>query len=106
MGIFDFLKKKKPNSEKEPVSREIPGPTYLEGLTETVQADDILQHEWRRKLKSPSGQTRFNIKFYGQLHPDLKDLIVRTDFAPILVYAIDPDNGEKFLIFDGCKYGY
>jgi hypothetical protein len=101
MGLFDFLKKKKPV-----VVKKIPGPTYLEGLTEIVQADDILQHEWRRKLKAPSGQTHFNIRFYGQLHPELKDLIVRTDFAPILVYAVDPDNGQEFLIFDGCKYGY
>lgn len=100
MGLFDFLKKKKPDR------KDIPGPTYLEGLTEKVNAKDILKHEWRRKLKSPSGQTKFEIKFYGKLHPELKHLIMGTNSAPILVYAVDPDNGQEILIFDGCKYGY
>jgi len=100
MGLFDFLKKKQPDR------KAIPGPTYLEGLTEKVNAKDILKHEWRRKLKSPSGQTKFGIKYYGKLHSELKHLIMGINSAPILVYAVDPDNGQEILIFDGCKYGY
>lgn len=99
MGLFDFLKKKKP------AVKQIPGPTYLDNLTENVSDSDILKHEWRRKLVSSNGRTKFQIRFYGRLHPEL-DLIVKTDFAPILVYAVDPDNGQEILIFDGCKYGY
>lgn len=99
MGLFDFLKKKKP------AVKQIPGPTYLDNLTEHVSDSDILKHEWRRKLVSSNGQTKFQIRFYGRLHPEL-DLIVKTDFAPILVYAVDPDSGQEILIFDGCKYGY
>lgn len=99
MGLFDFLKKKKP------AVKQVPGPTYLDNLTEYVSDSDILKHEWRRKLVSSNGQTKFQIRFYGRLHPEL-DLIVKTDFAPILVYAVDPDNGQEILIFDGCKYGY
>ncbi len=98
MGLFDFLKKR-------PSVKQIPGPTYLDSLTETVYDNDILKHEWRRKLVSSNGQTKFEIRYYGHLHPDY-DLIVGTDFAPILVYAVDPDNGQEILIFDGCKYGY
>ena len=99
MGLIDFLKKKKP------AVKQIPGPTYLDNLTENVSDSDILKHEWRRKLVSSNGQTKFQIRFYGRLHPEL-DLIVKTDFAPILVYAVDPDSGQEILIFDGCKYGY
>lgn len=99
MGLLDFLKKKKP------YVKQIPGPTYLDNLTEHVADSDILKHEWRRKLVSFNGQTKFQIRFYGRLHPEL-DLIVKTDFAPILVYAVDPENGQEILIFDGCKYGY
>lgn len=99
MGLLDFLKKKKP------YVKQIPGPTYLDNLTEHVADSDILKHEWRRKLVSFNGQTKFQIRFYGRLHPEL-DLIVKTDFAPILVYAVDPENGQEILIIDGCKYGY
>ena len=100
MGLFDFLKKKQPDR------KDIQGPTYLEGFTEKVSAKDVLKHEWRGKLKSLSGQTWFRIKYYGKLHSEIKGLIMGTNSAPILVYAVDPDNGQEILIFDGCKYGY
>jgi hypothetical protein len=100
MGLFDFLKKKK--SEV----KEILGPTYLDHCADTIYSDDVLKHEWRGKIRSPSGQKKFRIKFYGKIHSELKDLIVGTDFAPILVYAVDPNDGQEILIFDGCKYGY
>ena len=100
MGILNFLKKKKA------IARQIPGPGYLDNLAEVIIADDVLKHEWRGRLKSPSGQTKFKIKFYGKLHSHYNNLIVGTDFAPLLVYAADPETGEEILVFDGCKYGY
>ena len=49
---------------------------------------------------------KFKIKFYGQLHEDYTNLIVETDFAPSLVFAVDPSTGQEILLYDGCKHGY
>jgi len=86
---------------------DIPGPAFLDGLTEQIDNPrNLLPHEWRRRLRSLSGQTKFKIKFYGKLHESYKELIVGTDFAPSLVFAVDPSTGEEILLFDGCKHGY
>ncbi|MCS3798801.1 hypothetical protein [Niastella sp. OAS944] len=83
------------------------GPTYLDGLTEHISnPKDLRLHEWRRQLKTPSGQTKFRIKFYGRLHEKYNNLIVGTDFAPSLILAVDNVTGQEILLFDGCKHGY
>ncbi|KGO92021.1 hypothetical protein Q767_15770 [Flavobacterium enshiense DK69] len=83
------------------------GPTYLDNLTENISnPNDLESHEWRRKLKAKSGETKFRIAYYGKLHDEYKSLIVGTDFAPILIYAINISTKEQILLFDGCKHGY
>lgn len=106
MGILEIFKKKnKPNNST--TDNGVLGPTFLDGLTENFEyPKDLHGHEWRRKLKTTSGQTKFKIKFYGQLHQEFKNLIVGTDFAPSLVFAVDPSTGQEILLFDGCKHGY
>lgn len=106
MGLFDIFKKdNKPNSST--TDNGILGPTFLDGLTEHIQnPKDLQSHEWRRRLKTASGQTKFKIKFYGQLHEENNNLIVGTDFAPALVIAVDNSSGQEILLFDGCKHGY
>jgi hypothetical protein len=92
---------------RQTTDNEVLGPTFLDGLTEHIQNPrDLHSHEWRRQLKSTSGEKKFKIKFYGQLHEEYKNLIVGTDFAPSLVFAIDVSTGQEILLFDGCKHGY
>ena len=106
MGLLDIFKKdNKPNNST--TDNGVLGPTFLDGLTENIQYPKELHlHEWRRRLKTASGQTKFKIKFYGQLHEEYKNLIVGTDFAPSLVFALDATTGQEILLFDGCKHGY
>lgn len=107
MGIFDIFKKTDKNPNNFTTENGILGPTFLEGLTEHIQNPKKLHsHEWRRKLKATSGQTKFKIKFYGELHEDYNNLIVGTDFAPSLVVAVDIKTEQEILLFDGCKHGY
>lgn len=106
MGLYAIFKKssKQPNSTTD---NGVLGPTFLDGLTEHIQnPKDLHSHEWRRQLKTPNGQTKFKIKFYGQLQENYKGLIVGTDFAPSLVYAVDISSGQEILLFDGCRHGY
>ena len=82
------------------------GPTFLDGFTEHIQnPKNLSSNEWRRQLKTTSGNRKFKIKFYGQLHKENQNLMVGTDFAPSLVFAID-EKGQEILLFDGCKHGY
>lgn len=106
MGILDIFKNyNKP--KKSTTDNGVLGPTFLDGLTEHIQnPKELHSHEWRRQLKTTSGQTKFKIKFYGQLHEEYKNLIVGTDFAPSLVFAVDPTTGQEIILFDGCKHGY
>ena len=106
MGILDIFKKNnKPNNLT--TDNGVLGPTSLDGLTEPIQKpQDPHTHEWRRQLKTTSGNKKFKIKFYGQLHEEYKNLIVGTDFAPSLVFAVDPTTEQEILLFDGCKHGY
>jgi len=105
MGLFDIFKKEKGNSLT--ADNGISGPTFFDGLTEDiVNPINLQKHEWRRKLKSPSGQTKFKIKYYGKLHEEYQNLIVGTNYAPALVVAVDVSNGLEILLFDGCQHGY
>lgn len=102
MNILKFFKKKKVSSISE-----VLGPTHLDGLTVKIQTTNKLQpHEWRRKLISSSGQTKFKIKYYGEVHKEFNNLIIRTEFAPTIILAVDSSSGEEILLFDGCKHGY
>ena len=107
MGLFEFFKRDR-NNVKSPTDKGIMlGPTFFDGWTEPVKdPKKLLPHEWRGKLKTPSGQTKFKIKFYGKLHEEYPNLIVATEFAPPLVYAVDSSSGKDILLFDGCKHGY
>lgn len=105
MGIFDFFKSKK--NKFTNTENGILGPTYLEGLTIHIENPKNLQpFEWRRKLKSLSGETKFKIKYYGKLHNKYPSLIVQTDFAPALVLAFEPETGQEIVLFDGYRHGY
>ena len=106
MGLSDKFKKAS-KSNNTTTENNVLGPTFLDGLTIHINnPKDLQSHEWRRQLKSASGQTKFSIKYYGKLHENYSNLIVGTDFAPSLVYAVDTSNGQEILLFDGCKHGY
>lgn len=110
MGIFDIFRKK--NSKDAvfvtPFADKIcNGPSFLEGYT-VAAADTEKQEpfEWKRKLQSPSGGDKFRIKYYGQLVEDISGLLIGTDFAPLLVVAVDAETSDEILLFDGCTHGY
>jgi len=106
MGLFDFFNKGRQGANPT-TDNGVFGPAFLDGLTEHIQnPKNLHSHEWRRKIKTPSGQTWFKIRFYGQLHERYPNLIVGTDLAPSLVFAIDISTGNEILLFDGCKHGY
>ena len=106
MGILDIFKIDNKLSNLT-TANGVLGPTFLDDLTEHIQnPKDLHSHEWRRRLKTATGLTKFKIKYYGQLHEDYKNLIVGTDFAPSLVFAVDTSSGQEILLFDGCKHGY
>jgi hypothetical protein len=103
MGFFDFLKKDN-KSDTANQKNEIQGPTCLEGLTiETENLKNLQRNQWSGKLKTQSGQTRFKIKYYGDRQGSL---IVRTEFAPAKLFAVDEITGQEILLFDGCIHGY
>lgn len=105
MGLFNFFKKS--DNHITTSDNGLPGPAYLDGLTiPVVNPKNLLPHEWRRQLQLPSGQSKFKIKYYGQLHKVYPNLIVGTDFAPALIYAVDEVTGQDILLFDGCRHGY
>ncbi|MEO7308375.1 MAG: hypothetical protein ABIR78_13570 [Ferruginibacter sp.] len=106
MGLFDFLKKDKTTSTLT-TDNGLLGPTYLEEFTQhIIDAKKVEPFEWRRKLIAKSGNSKFKIKYYGQLHNKYDTLIVATEFAPALVIAQDILSGQEVLLFDGCKNGY
>jgi hypothetical protein len=80
------------------------GPTFLKDFTIAIKDTSTSPHNaWRGQLRNLSGQTKFKIKYYGQIQ---KSLITGTAFAPSLIFAIDPSTEEEILLFDGCKHGY
>ncbi len=104
MAIFDTFKKHN-KSNNSSTDNGILGPTYLDGLTEHIEnSKGLFYSEWRRKLKSHSGQTKFKIKDFGQMHEDYGSLIIGSDFVPSLVFAVDIKTGPEILLFDGCKH--
>lgn len=103
MGLFDIFKK----DIAKTTDNGVLGPTFLDGLTEHIDEPKNLQkHEWRRRLKTISGQKKFRIKYFGQLHSDYQNLIVGINETPALVVAVEPVSGQEILIFDGCRHGY
>lgn len=101
------LFKKRSRQVEEVDDNSLPGPAYLEGFTSPpADGKSQKQLEWRGQIKAPSGQTKFSIKYYGQLHNSHPNLIVGTSFAPALVYAVDNTTGLQILLFDDCKHGY
>ncbi|MFN8437037.1 MAG: hypothetical protein U0V72_05295 [Cytophagales bacterium] len=108
MAFWDFFtKKEKIQNEAKVIkpknSWAVLGPAYLDGLTTQTSQNELKPFEWEGQLKSLSGETKFKIKFYGQLN---KKLIVGTDFSPALIFAYSTSTKEKILLFDGCKHGY
>ena len=106
MGIFDIFKKEKSNSNYT-TENGVLGPTFLEDNVEHISnPKELHSHEWRRKLKSKTGELFFEIKYYGELHSDYKNLIVETDYAPSKIIAVDINDKSEYLLFDGCNHGY
>ena len=106
MGLFNLFRKDN-KSIGLTTDNGVLGPVFVDGLTEQIEnPKNLLPHEWRRRIKTPAGQTKFKIRFYGQLHGEFQNLIVGNDFAPSLVIAIDSTTGQEILLFDGCKHGY
>jgi hypothetical protein len=102
MGLFDIFKKGE-QPQKTTTDNGVLGPSFLEGFTEHIEnPSNLLSHEWRRRLKTPDGQTKFRIEFYGEN----KGIIVQTDFAPQIIYAVESSTNQEVLLFDGCKHGY
>jgi hypothetical protein len=106
MGLFDIFKKE-PKTNISTTENGILGPTYFDGLTKHIDnPKDLHSTEWRRKLVSKTGNEKFKIKYYGQLHDKYTNLIVGTEFSRALIYAVDIENNIEILLFDGCKHGY
>ena len=106
MGLFNLFKKDNKNTNNS-TDNGVLGPSFLQDFTTNIlNPKDLKSHEWRRQLKTPAGQTKFRIKYYGQLHDKYPNLIVGNDFVPTRLLAIDIASGQEILLFDGCKHGY
>ena len=104
MSWFKFGDK---NERPKDSDNGILGFTHLDQFTEVVKnPGNLKKFEWRRSLKSSTGNNKFKIKYYGDLHDTYDSLIVETDFAPAKMVAIDILTKEEILLFDGCKHGY
>ena len=104
MKRFNFLKRLKVPSDS---GNGVLGLSYLEGHTALIaKPRKLKKFEWRRSLKSSTGNKKLQIKYYGNLHEKYKSLIVSTAFGPQKLVAIDSQTREEFLIYDGCKVGY
>ncbi len=105
MGVFNLFKRRS-NSKKENLPVEYRGPTCLEGNTIPIHNSNGKTRQWQAKVISPDGNTQFKIKYYGQRHGKHENLIVGTDIAPPLIFAVHSTTGESILLFDGCRHGY
>ncbi len=103
--LFRLFKSEK-KTPKIATDNDVLGPLYLNGFTESINAKCVQTFEWRRQIKSASNGSKFKIKFYGKYHDKCHNLIVNTDFAPLLVIAVDIINAQEILLFDGCQHGY
>jgi hypothetical protein len=107
------LKGSRRMASQEPTQAERlhPCPPHLAGLAQptaerpaTVSPQHwakLLQAGWAGQLRAANGQTRFQIRFHG----DLLDGLIVEDEAPALVYAVD-GSGERILLFDGGMHGH
>lgn len=106
MGLFNIFKKDR-NAALPATDNGVPGPEHLEDVTIHIEdAKKLRPNEWRRQLKTSAGHTQFQIRYYGQLHQAHNNLVVATDFAPLLIMAVDVLTAQEILLFDGCKHGY
>ncbi len=105
MGIFSLFNGRS-NSNKDKPTAQNSGPTYLEGYTIPIHSSKEKTGQWRAKVVSPGGNTHFKIKYYGQRHEKHKNLIVETEIAPPLIFAVHSTTGYTILLFDGCRHGY
>lgn len=106
MGIFNIFGKKK-IKEDTTTSNGVLGPTYLDDFAAHIQnPHKLYPFEWRRKIQTSSGNGQFKIKYFGKRHDGYNNLIVGTEVAPSLVYAIDVLTNEVILLFDGGRHGY
>ncbi|MER6355929.1 hypothetical protein ABT186_29960 [Streptomyces sp. NPDC001634] len=89
-----------------------PGPPHLAGLTEPAERPahvserrwaDLLGAGWAGRLCGPAGQTRFRLRYHG----DVSEGLITDDAQglPALVHAV-PASGEPVLLFDGSAHGY
>ncbi|MBP1158212.1 MULTISPECIES: hypothetical protein [Rhodococcus] len=87
-----------------------PGPPHLVGLTEPADRPcnvsenfwaELLEVGWAARLRSQGGQTRFQLRYYGERS---EGLIVGDDL-PALVYAVT-ESGQQILLFDGAAHGH
>lgn len=109
--MIDFFRKKGSKASLNNVlilsGKMLVGPAFLEGCTVPISNTEKLEpFEWKRKLQYPSGKGKFRIKYYGQLYKDDSGLLVGTDFAPLLVVAVNIETNDEILLFDGCRHGY
>ncbi|PWJ31143.1 hypothetical protein [Sediminitomix flava] len=85
----------------------VSGPKYLEQYSEHFESPHkILTNEWRRKLISNSGNSRFKIKYYGKRHDEYPSLIVSENFSPLKISVVDILTDDEILLFDGSIHGY
>lgn len=105
MGIFDLFNRRSNSKKKDPVP-EYSGPTFLEGYTSPIHGSKDKTGQWRGKVVSPDGNNQFKIRYYGQRHEKHNNLIVETDMAPALIFAVHITTGDTILLFDGCRHGY
>lgn len=69
--------------------------------------DDMDDPECIWQIISLSGNTKFQIKFHGEIYAiDDEKLIVDTNRNKALIHAYDPLSGEEIILFDGSEHGY
>jgi hypothetical protein len=106
MGLFGKFFKKSSEFVKNNSDNGVFGPTYLEKYSAKIEdPNNLKSYEWRRII-SNNGQTKFKIRYFGQLHSSYKNLIVDTEFSKPLLVAVDVSNNQEVLLWDGCKHGY
>ncbi|MDR2528084.1 MAG: hypothetical protein LBD04_03565 [Synergistaceae bacterium] len=80
-------------------------PTWLRGHVKDWEEQDLTT----MTLCSSSSVELLEVWYYGDLYEvrgEKQRYIVNTERAPVLIFAREPETGEKFLIFDAAKHGY
>ncbi len=107
MGLFDLFKAKPIKFESKCL---ISGPDYLNGNFRNIP-DELYNrfrgsendYTWTRQLISPSGNSKFKIRYYGDRN---KNLILPLKELPQNIVAISSETNEELILFDGAKHGY